>query len=77
MHQSGVVARRLVEIDHIRLRGRARVDGKMRAAGQSLISPDIAKGVAVGERNALRNPQFDPIGHAATPRLPTALCGPS
>ena len=60
-HQPAVVDRRLVEIHDVPLRRGARIDGEMRAARQPLIGADVAEGVAAGERNALGDPQFDPL----------------
>ena len=67
--------RRLVEIHDIPLRRGTRIDGEMRAAGQALIGADIAEGVAVGERDAFRDLQLDPVGHAHPTVPPAGLCG--
>ena len=68
-HQTAVVRRRLVEIDHVPLGCRLRIDGKMRAAGQPLIGAHITERVVVGKRRAFGDPQLDPVRHAPPLRL--------
>ncbi len=55
-HQAAFVARRIVEIDDVRLGRCVRIDSEMRTTGQPLVGTDVAEAVAVGEGNAFRGP---------------------
>ena len=78
LDQAVPIARRLVQIDDPRLRGRVGIDGEARPPGQPLVGAGVAELVAAGEGAAFVDVDGDPVAQSMLPAVASPIhyrCG--
>ena len=69
VHQPPRVTRSLVEIDHVALRCRQRIEREMHAARQAFVGADVVELLTVGEGATVGDDEFNPVGHPGSPAV--------